>query len=364
MRYFDKIYTNKNLFWAVLAALALLLRVVFGYWPAACEYLYSRGLFFGVRLGVDYTLGWLPFATVYLLFGYFCYQIVIKVSFVIQTYPKLKVWGLLQLFLLFLSRLLSKTVFFFLFLWGFNYARIPIETQFNLVAAPLDINQLRQEAIWAQRQAIATRILISNADEKALNDSHFNMDMETELRGALAAVLEAKNIPAFGRPRLRRLRPDGLLLGFSASGVYIPFTAEAHVENALHCSQIPFTIAHELAHAYGWGDEAVCNFLGLLACLRTDAPVLRYAGYLAYWRYAMGELKRLDNDFYKELRAQIPAGMAADLSETYAALNKYPSFFSTFQKTAYDAYLKSQGVKEGVQSYDRVVLLVAAWRNE
>lgn len=364
MRFFDKIYTNKELFWLSLALFAVLLRLIFGFWADACEYIYSRGLFFIVRMAVDYTVGWLPFASVYLLFVYFCYQVIIKIQFGYKTFPTIKMWGLIRLFLSFMLRFVSKTVVLFFFLWGFNYARTPLETQLNISPVPLGVEQLRQEAVWVQRRCVETRAAIANVSDSALTDINFDMDLERELRYSLVKFLQKSNLPAFGCPRLRWLRPNGLLLGFSSSGVYIPFTAEAHIENALHCSQVPFTAAHELGHAYGWGDEAVCNFLGFVACLQSDYPAIQYSGYLSYWRYVMGELKSLDNDFYKNLRAEISVGMAADLDETYKIFNQYPNFFPTLQKTAYNAYLKSQGVKEGVQSYNRMVLLVAAWRKK
>ena len=75
-------------------------------------------------------------------------------------------------------------------------------------------------------------------------------------------------------------RPNGILLRFNSSGVYFPFTGEGHVDNGLHPVSKPFTIAHELGHGYGFGSEDVCNFLGFLACVRSDNPAIRYAGYL------------------------------------------------------------------------------------
>jgi hypothetical protein len=47
----------------------------------------------------------------------------------------------------------------------------------------------------------------------------------------------------------------------------------------------------------------------------------------------------------------------------------YPEWFPKIQQAAYDFYLKSQGVPEGVLSYERMILLVigskgAAWRRD
>ncbi|MEZ4685085.1 MAG: DUF3810 family protein [Bacteroidia bacterium] len=57
---------------------------------------------------------------------------------------------------------------------------------------------------------------------------------------------------------------------------------------ALHHLEVPVTAAHEMGHALGFTDEGVCNFLGYLACIDSDEPLLQYAGRLAVarWRAA------------------------------------------------------------------------------
>ncbi|MCB0582976.1 MAG: DUF3810 family protein, partial [Phaeodactylibacter sp.] len=67
-------------------------------------------------------------------------------------------------------------------------------------------------------------------------------------------------------------------------GLYFPFTGEGHIDAGLHPLQKPYVMAHELAHGYGFGDEGTCNFLGYLACIGSDDPVIAYIGHLNYWR--------------------------------------------------------------------------------
>ena len=124
---------------------------------------------------------------------------------------------------------------------------------------------------------------------------------------------------------------------------------------------MPFTIAHEMAHGYGHGDEGTCNFLAYLACQRSADPYIRYAGQYSYWRYLRSALRGLDNEAYQKLEAEFPIGIANDLTSLKKSWAEYETFFPDFHDWVYDGYLKSQGVTEGLQSYSRVVMMVEAF---
>ena len=43
-------------------------------------------------------------------------------------------------------------------------------------------------------------------------------------------------------------------------------------------------------------------------------------------------------------------------------MQRYPDLVPGLQYQMYDAYLKTQGIKEGMLNYNRVIMLVRAWR--
>ena len=51
-------------------------------------------------------------------------------------------------------------------------------------------------------------------------------------------------------------------------------------------------------------------------------------------------------------------------SESVAGLAGISSRLSRASKKVYSEYLKSQGIAEGIQSYNRLILLVSAWKNK
>ncbi len=346
---------------------AIVLRVLFGIFPSLCEYLYSRGFFLAIRWVFDHTTGQLPFALLYILFFIMLF------------------WGLWRIYRSFKGRKASRSwrqwywdtaratgnflgglIFVFLVIWGYNYARIPLEQQIGIDARELYVKELRAEADYIMQEAAAARTEIGAIDTFALTEAYFPdaAALEEEMRQCLVAVLKEWNYPTVGRVRGRQLAPKGLLYGFNSSGVYMPFTGEGHIESALHILQKPFTLAHEMAHGYGFGDEGTCNFLGYMACLRSKNPAIRYSGQLNYWRYVFGELLYSDPEYYLQRRPEIDRGMFNDLEAIYAEMDKYFEFVPGLQELAYEAYLKMQGVKEGLQSYDRMVLMVVAWRKK
>ena len=351
--------------WIWLGGAALLLRVIYGFFPTLCEYSYSRSIFLGIRWLIDHTTALLPFATVNLLFfillgwgGYAIYKN-IKNRNSDRTWKRW--WGNLALNF---GNFTGGVIFFFLVLWGFNYARIPVEKQMGLKVRKLYAKELREEADYLVQACSLERSRIAGIDTNAIGVEQLPADLEQEMHRCLVEVLKEYNFPTVGWVRGRQIYPKGLLYGFNSSGVYIPFTGEGHIESALHPIQKPFTMAHEMSHGYGFGDEGTCNFLGYLACMRSENPMIRYSGLLNYWRYVFGELRFSDPGYYFDRRPLIDRGMHNDLEAIYAEMDKYFEFIPGLQAVAYEAYLQMQGVQEGLQSYDRMVLMVVAWRKK
>lgn len=346
-----------------LGLLSLLFLLLCSFWPWFCEYAYARGLFQLIRLGIDYSWALLPVAAMY-WFWPLCLYLLYRGGRELWRECK-QVRGFGHRFLLAL-RALSNTLgwllFLFLFLWGYNYRRIPLEEQLGLARPVLDVETLLAEAWRIQDSSLACRARIAHADSNALEPRHFPSDLETEMRTLLVLALDKHDYPSRGRMRCRSLYPKGLLLGFGASGLYWPFIGEGHIDAALHITRQPFTMAHELAHGYGFGDEAPCNFWGFLACMQSQAPAIRYSGFLNYRLYLLSELRKLAPKSYEELIATNSPGLLADQRAARAVYAKYPEFFPATQKAVYHHYLKSQGVKEGLRSYNRVVELLVAYK--
>ena len=337
----------------------LLLRWTLGLWPEAVEAVYSNGIFIGLRYLMDYTVGWLPFPVVYLLIALLLYAIVrrLRKPRISQTWPqRLNRWAAGSL------RFAILVAAWFMIIWGFNYGRIPVEEKIALAKVEVNRALLFSEAERLSLEAEATRNKIVGADTAALSEVHLPDDLEDKMRDLVAEMLNDLGYHPHGRPRCRLIYPEGFLRHLGIQGIYLPFTGEAHVDGGLPAFIMPFTIAHELAHAYGFTDEGTANFLAWLACQRSDDAFIRYSADFSYFQYVRAEIRHLDPEYYEQFVARMPVGVRADRRFMIRLARRHRTWFPAISEKMNDAYLKSQGVQDGARSYDRLVEMVLAWK--
>lgn len=354
---------DRRFIWIGLGLFSLFIRWLLSFNPLFTEIAYSRGVFIVLRWIMDCTIGFLPFPAIYLM------------AFFLLTWAVWKWWKgrVKRRSQKFLQRIASAVlnllaigsagVFFFLLLWGYNYQQFPVESRLGFEVDSLTQSQIREELFLATEAVVAAREMIST-DTIALGSEMLAPDLESVMRDHLVEVLTENNYPTPGKVRGWRLFPKGLLMRLGASGIYIPYVGQGHIDPGLHPLTQPSTLAHELAHGYGFGNEGSCNFWAYLACEKSDDPFIRYAGLLDYWIEVASLYRRNEPEAYANFRETLPKGMIEDLRAIRAAIDQYSSFFPQFNRVFYDAFLKSQGVEEGIVSYSRVVSMVIALRNQ
>jgi len=352
----------KKYFWIILGSAAILLRFFFGYFPSLTESVYSNGVFSLIRVIIDSTIGWLPFPFLYLVLLGLIFGLVIKLKNHISNYKSpldsLKRIGFRLISFLF------AVVFFFLVMWGFNYARPSISQSLNFTPNPLTLEELKIELERSTQEVKAIREVLALANKDAIGERYFPKKIEKRIREDVVRKLDRLGFSTAGRVRGRLLKPKGILLRFSTAGVYFPWTGESNVDGGLHPLQIPFTLAHEFAHGYGFTDEGTCNFLAYLACIESDNVFTAYSGALGYWRYVASSYRRINREDYSDFYKKLPEGVKADLIQIDEYMDRYPDIMPRLRNVTYDTFLKAQGVKEGVKSYNRVVMLVHGWNQK
>lgn len=147
-------------------------------------------------------------------------------------------------------------------------------------------------------------------------------------------------------------------MGFT--GFYFPFTGESNVNMDFPAATLPTTVAHELAHRRGIASEQECNFLAVLASLRCDNALYRYAGALSGYIYLSNALYSADPALWREVRDTLDARVLADLRASSAYWAEYEGIVEQATTKVYDGFLKSYG-SIGVQSYGACVDLLVAY---
>jgi hypothetical protein len=343
----------KKYFWIFAGIISLLINLFFSKFPSITEAIYSNFIFQGIRYLYDYTLGFIPFPMVYVLF---CGLIFLILRHLKYLFAKSYIFSI--------SKTLFKTASIFGFviasfyvLWGFNYARIPFQEKQSLNVIEVDSNYVISALLHCKNKIEST---YPEIDYQEINYA----ELEKEVRANLQKSLKRMGYLAGSKVRGRLLKPKGTLLRISTAGVYIPFVAEGHIDGGLHPSQWPFTLAHEMSHAYGFGDEGTCNFIALIACAESENKFIQYSGWMGYFRYLAANYRRINNTEYLKLRASIDPLVIADINAVNANLDKYPDIMPDLRDFIYGSYLKSQGVQGGLQSYSNIIKMMAAWEKK
>ncbi len=343
--------------WVLLGLLTLMLIRLSSRHPQMTESVYGDLVFPGVRAAFSLLTSWLPFPAIVLVLLYvfwLAFRTILRPLRRRQFSWRSFAWGLLST--------AGALIFFFYFLWGFNYSRPGLVDRLEIEPTPLD-----SVALAAEFRA-ATSELVEWAQQHSATISEQSINYNSELTPTLASnvksTLEPLGYIIPSSPIGRRLKPKGVLMRFSTAGIYIPYSGEGHVDAGMLPVQVPYTMAHELGHGCGVTDEGECNFLAYIVCTQSDQPLVRYSGLLSYWRYVAYEYRRVAPESYKESSRDLPEVIRNSLQEIYTNNALYPDILPKARNVVYDTYLRSNGVEGGLVSYNRVVGWVSAYREK
>lgn len=145
------------------------------------------------------------------------------------------------------------------------------------------------------------------------------------------------------------------------TGFYFPFTGEPNVNMDSPAAFLPATVCHELAHQRGVTAEEECNFIGILAAVRSEDAGYRYSGWLTGFGYLFNALYSADREAWQVIRDALPDTVVADLRADNAYWAQFRGVVSKVSDTVYDGFLKSNGDTDGSKSYGVVTDLLVAY---
>lgn len=169
-------------------------------------------------------------------------------------------------------------------------------------------------------------------------------------------------------PRVKKFAFSNLFSQAFTAGYYFPFSLEANYNDNMYICNLPDTYCHELAHLHGYIYENEANFLAFRACVESEDVFFIYSGYLSVLNYVENEYWSRVN--WEEALAKNPPFVSKTVlhDNIFIKPEKWKSIeenallstetVSNVSDGFMDGSLKFNGVKDGMNSYHRVVALL------
>lgn len=240
----------------------------------------------------------------------------------------------------------------FLFMWGLNYQRLPIEERMNLEQRA----EGREETINVGRRIVeginrnfTTRDAASATGISQMAVSQPVMFKSIETAFQLETMLGKASQGGFSDPK--PLLFSGAAAWLDIRGVYVPFTGEAAYNEKLMDCDLPFQVAHIKAHQRGFAREDEANFIAFVVCIKSNEPYVRYSGYL-HGLKVLDFLEKSDVNDVAALKALIVPGAMADINAraTFGARSKSP-ILSGVSDGAINVYLRANRIRGGLKNF-------------
>ena len=171
-----------------------------------------------------------------------------------------------------------------------------------------------------------------------------------EVKEAYSIVTDKYFHPYFGS--VKGMFSSFVYREFQITGVTFSPLSEANINTMNTNAQIPFTVAHELAHTKGVMREDDANQLAFYVCLNSKSPYLRYSAYTEFYY----QIKNMASGSY--LTEEQLNQATSKPNEAYGKTIKYISDYWSKHKLLKDIgewwnnlYIKNSGVSEGTNSY-------------
>jgi hypothetical protein len=335
-------------------AVAIFLLGLLEDYPKLVERYYSEGIYPIICHILHPAFNLFPFSVgdiIYIIvIGYLIYALyrLIKLSFK-------KEFKLVVIFLMKIVIGVQIGILIFYLFWGLNYFRPSAGERLNL----RDTNYTT-----ADLKAVTTLMIDSaNACRAQLTPADLAQSNSTIYQTSIVAV----NKLSAGSVNFRTYYPDikssiltPLLNYIGTSGYYNPFTSESQMNYQMPVFDRPVTACHELSHQMGYGAEDEANFVGFLAGIGSQDRLLRYSAYHLAVDEFMHALHYRDSLASKELRPRISAAVHNDFKAEREYWLAYQNRADILSSIFYDKFLKANNQPQGLNTYNRMVLLVMA----
>ena len=258
---------------------------------------------------------------------------------------------------------LSILFFLFVITCGLNYYRPEFAAFSGLAVRDSSAEEL---AALCGELALEANALREGLPEDASGVMRLTEDFSgnaARARADFAKLEEDYNVlPAFAitpKPVLN----STLMSMAQITGEFTLLTFEANINTLAPDYSVPATMCHELAHTRGFMREDEANFIGYLACRKSDSPEFRYSGVMLALVHAENRLYATDRELFFQVDALLSDGVRRDFAANNAYWARFEGPVAEVSTAVNNTYLRANNQSDGVKSYGRMVdLLLADYR--
>jgi hypothetical protein len=290
--------------------------VYFAPWPAwVVDQFYSRDMYPWLQTGFTSFTNLLPFAFLDLLIGVVLVAVLFRMKRLFNVTRERGVMDALWEMFRRVVRAVAIVLLLFLWSWGCNYGRLPLEKGFPGGEAVQLTDDLLKGAI-VDANALAQRLRPAVAAGKGVSIEEILAELPVAMNASLKVVGRTP-LGEGGKPKQSMfLTPFFTRAGIT--GMVNPFGLEAIVHPEVLPFERPFVVAHEWARLAGAADDAEASAIGWLACMNAG-PSLAYSASL----YLIGEAASgLPRETRKVMLSRLDPGVNDDLNAIARRANK------------------------------------------
>jgi len=250
--------------------------------------------------------------------------------------------------------LAAGLLWLFMLAFGLNYQRPLL---FDLMgferrgATASELEAMGREVVGRVNESYAE----AHADNRPAPDPE---QIKTLLQESFDAAPDLALLPRGLYAPPKPLFASGAFTRIGLSGIYSPFTGEPNYNADMPDFQLPFTMAHEMAHQRGVARESEANFVAYLVCINSRDPFVRYSGY-RNGLGVLGELYRFEPEKARGLARQLGPGFREDSRR--AALFWAKATAAALTDRVNDLYLRANRVRQGTADYAASTTLIVGY---
>ena len=146
-------------------------------------------------------------------------------------------------------------------------------------------------------------------------------DANTEILSSYISLFSSK-LPFIPRMTVKKSSVSSLLARLDILSLFSPFTGEIYLNIEIPDYMMPFTVAHEYAHAIGASGEADANTVAYIVSMNTENDFVKYSASLSILEYFLSELS---SDRIYDVYSKLSDKALKDIEKYRLYLEKYRS---------------------------------------